>query len=133
MLLTRRIAVLALAVFISGGNVGLCAGWEVTAETRMACCVDGDVCPMHSSGNRSPTDSARVVSQAEADSCCAAGERDDASPAAKAAAGAIAPAVLPQSMLFPPLASPDDVSWRIDAPIPVDAVPRHLRHSVLLV
>lgn len=133
MFLIGRLAVLALVLVISAGDLGRCAGWEATAEARMACCVDGDVCPMHSSGNRGPTDSTRVVSQAEADSCCAAGERDDASPAARATAGVIAPAVLPQPILLAPLTTSDDVSWRISAPITVDSVPRHLRHSVLLV
>jgi hypothetical protein len=69
--LVGRLAALVLATVLSVGNVAICAGWVATPEARMACCVGTSECPMHSGGHDHGT-----MSQAEADSCCAASEND---------------------------------------------------------
>lgn len=72
----RRIAVTFLAAGLLAGAWRPCAGWETTAEARMSCCVRKAACTMHkvAGGTASTT-----VSQSEADTCCAAAERQDAS------------------------------------------------------
>lgn len=133
MLLARRIVALALTVFISGGNVGLCAGWEATAEARMACCVDGGSCPMHTSEGHG-SDSTRVISQAEADSCCAAAESGDRTPSTPTFALAVPPAPLVHELFasVPPAALPLDAG-REPVPLAGRQVPRHLLLSVFLI
>ena len=80
--LVSRLTALVLATVLSVGNVAVCAGWAATPEARMACCVGGSECPMHSGGHDHGT-----MSQADADSCCAASETDrsQSSPLALAA------------------------------------------------
>src|SRR5688572_7546873 len=72
--LLRRVAGALLALTLVAGNVALCAGWTMSAEARMTCCLNEAQCPMHRKG------SSRVhshdVSQAQADACCAASDRD---------------------------------------------------------
>ena len=133
MLLTRRIATIALVLFISAGDVGLCAGWEATAEARMACCVEGGSCPMHKS-DRPGSDSARVLSQAEADSCCAASESDDSTPSTSTFAMAVPPATVAHALFasVPPAALPRDAA-REPVPLAGSQVPRHLLLSVFLI
>lgn len=133
MLLTRRIAALAVAAFISGGNVGLCAGWEATAEARMACCAEGGSCPMHQPAGQD-SGSSRVVSQAEADSCCAASESDDSTPSASNFVPTVSLAAVASPVLLvvlPTRASFD--FWRAPTPRPGSQVPKHLLLSVFLI
>ena len=125
----RAIAATLIAV-LTAGPVGLCAGWQATAEERMACCVEGVACPMHV-GERDHSDGARAITQAEADGCCAASERDAGS-SAKASI-VISPALQQQTILLPPVASS---RWLFPSdPVPdrATAVPRHLLNSVFLV
>ena len=72
----RRVAVLVLTVGLVAGAWRPCAGWEPTAEARMSCCVRKAACAMHKRGGHR-VDSA--VTQAAADACCAASERQDTS------------------------------------------------------
>jgi hypothetical protein len=133
MLLTRRSATIALVLFISAGDVGLCAGWAATAEARMACCVGGGSCPMHKS-DEDGSDSARAVSQAEADGCCAASESDDLTPSTPTFAMAVPPAALVHQFLafVPPSALPLDAA-RESVPLACSQVPKHLLLSVFLI
>ena len=77
----------------------------------------------------------RVVTQAQADACCAASERDQSNSsnptvlatisAAALGVGVVGPAIVPALVLTD--------GWRTDAPPPGPPVPRHLLLSVFLV
>ena len=112
----------------------MCAGWLSTPEARMACCVDGIECPMHK-GSSDRSESERVLTQAQADSCCAAAEGQNSNQsnpsfvtvisAAVLGAGVVLPAVVPALVLSD--------GWRASVPIPIAPVPRHVLLSVFLV
>jgi hypothetical protein len=130
----RRVAAFVAALALCGGNVAFCAGWQATPEARMACCMDGATCPMHSSNNHEHS-SGHVVSQAQADSCCAAAaQRRDSAAAGStfAASGAIALVPLAAMINVPVTVSPEH-GWRPLVPLPVSSTPKHLLLSVLLV
>jgi hypothetical protein len=99
----------------------------------MACCAKDDTCPMHK--GKSSGSAGQVLTQAQADRCCAASERDDSSPTNPTAVAAITPAVLGTGVVVPApvpaLVLSDD--WRTAAPIPTTPVPRHVLLSVFLV
>src|SRR5262245_48995333 len=99
----------------------------------MACCLSGASCPMHKSDSHDNS-SKTSLSQAQADSCCAAAAQHRDSAAAGsifASSGVIAlvPAVL---FTAPPTVSLPQ-AWRTLVPLPVSSVPKHLLLSVLLV
>lgn len=129
---SARLAVVLVAVALAAGQPGVCAGWMASPEARMACCSDGGSCPMHKSEREAG--STRIITQAEADRCCAASEQDDSAPAPSAAAFFIAlgivrspvPALLPE-----PQAHME--RWRALVAIPPPHVAKHLLFSVFLV
>jgi hypothetical protein len=129
----HRIAAFVAALALCAGNVAVCAGWQTTPEARMACCLDGTTCPMHKSDSHEHS-SRRVVSQAEADSCCAAAaQRHDSAAAGSPFAASGVTALVPIAVFtVPPDAFASQVR-RALAPVPVSPVPRHLLLSVLLV
>ena len=130
----RRLVALALTAFVGFGNVAVCAGWSPTAEARMACCADGISCPMHK-GEHHGAGSKHTLTQAQADMCCAASERNDPSQSNPTSVAAVSipalgamvvlPAVVPASVLRD--------SWRRSAPVPLPPVPKHILLSVFLV
>ena len=129
---SRRCSVVLLTLALVVGQVGVCAGWMATPEARMACCSDDGPCPMHKSDSEDgPT---RVITQAEADRCCAASEQDDSAPSPTGPAFLVTltialspiPALLPE-----PEPHPD--FWRASVPIPTAHVPKHVLLSVFLV
>lgn len=128
-----RIVTATLVILLSSGGLGLCAGWDAAPEARMACCVSGDTCPMHES-SAAGTGAATFVSQAQADSCCAASERDDSTPSASAFVPVVSrvPLVGPVAPAAPPTGTPFDV-WRGLVPRPGSQVPKHLLLSVFLI
>jgi hypothetical protein len=130
--MARRLAAIATVLMFSLGNLAVCAGWEATAEARMACCMNSATCPMHKSESHGSV--ATHLNQAQADSCCAAAsnrtESPVASPAFALASSAALPAVIAQAL---PVSSPALQEWRVFVPLPVSPVPRHLLLSVLLV
>jgi hypothetical protein len=122
-----------LAAGLLAGNAAVCAGWLATPEARMACCSEGHECPMHK-GNSHGSGSARVLTQAQADSCCASaeGQNSNTNPsfvtaitAAVLGVGIVLPANVPALVLSD--------GWRTSAPIPVAPVPKHVLLSVFLV
>lgn len=135
----RHLSVLFLTAAFAAGNLGVCAGWKPTAEARMACCAKDGVCPMRKAAASERTAAhvvAHVVTQAQADSCCAASEQGNTKESAQASASAAAPAIvlLPVTFPAPDLASP----WRPPArpaasPPPLHSVPRHVLLTVFLV
>jgi hypothetical protein len=130
----RRLSALAIVMALAGGNIALCAGWSSTPEARMACCTDGDACPMHK-GESHHSHSAQIITQAQADTCCAASEREQSSQSSPAFVAAFSSAPVDAGVV---LQAPAPVlvlrnSWRAFAPSPVAAVPKHVLLSIFLV
>jgi hypothetical protein len=131
---TRRIATVLMALFVSAGNVAVCAGWAPTPEARMECCSGDGPCPMHK-GESESGQSQHSVSQAQADSCCASSERDSSNQSSPTNVAAISSAVLGPGTVLPahvPALVLSD-AWRTVAPIASPPVPKHLLLSVFLV
>ena len=131
--LVQRLAALALTFALVAGNAAICTGWKPTPEARMACCADGCECPMHK-GDSHGSGSERVLTQAQADSCCASSESKNSnlfSPTfvtaftAVRGDGIILPANVPALVLSD--------GWRTSAPIHIEPVPKHVLLSVFLV
>ena len=132
--LAQRLAALALAFGLTAGNVATCAGWLPTAEARMACCADGGDCPMHK-GDSHRSGSGRVITQLQADSCCASAEGQHSNQSNPSFVTAITAAVLGVGVVLPanvPALVLSD-AWRMSAPIPIASVPKHVLLSVFLV
>jgi hypothetical protein len=129
----NRLAVVVLTLALVAGQAGVCAGWLPTPEARMACCSEEGPCPMHKSDSEDDH-SKRVVSQAEADRCCAASERDDSapSPTSPAFSVTLAVALSPVPALLPEPQPHASIS-RAAVPIPPGHVPKHVLLSVFLV
>jgi hypothetical protein len=131
--LVNRLSALVLTLALTGGHAALCAGWAATPEARMACCADND-CPMHKGGSEKSS-SQRVVTQAQADACCAVSERSQSESTNPTVVAVISAAVLGTGVVLPistpPLVLTD--GWRTDAPVPSPPVPRHVLLSVFLV
>jgi hypothetical protein len=129
----RHLAVVVLSLALIAGNAAVCAGWTPSPEARMACCSEGGACPMHKSNSHS-ADSERVLTQAQADACCASSERDNSSQSSPTFV-AISSAVLGTGIALPasePALVLSD-GWRSVSPIPTTGVPRHVLLSVFLV
>ena len=130
---SRRLAAIAAVLTLCVGNLAGCAGWQATAEARMECCQDGTSCPMHKSG-ADGSRSTHTVTQAQADTCCAASSSRSESPTAVSsfapANAAALPAIAPPVV---PVAVHALEEWRALVPLPVSLVPKHLLLSVLIV
>jgi hypothetical protein len=99
----------------------------------MACCEGGE-CPMHK-GDSHSLGSERVLTQAQADNCCASSERENSNQSNPSFVPAITAAVLGVGVVLPaniPALVLSD-AWRTSAPIPVAPVPKHVLLSVFLV
>ena len=71
--LVRRLASFVAVLALSAGNLAACTAWDSTPEARMTCCAADPDCPLRDA--TSPGSSATsVVSQSQADSCCAVSE-----------------------------------------------------------
>ena len=121
-------AALLCILSLAGSRVIECGGWQSSPAVRMACC-EGDSCPMHDDDPGSAP-----LTQAHADSCCAAseqhqGERTPATlvftPQLVALTGPVVEIVLTPTSL------PD--FWLSESPRRASSTPTHLRYSVLLV
>jgi hypothetical protein len=100
----------------------------------MACCADGAECPMHKGDSHSSA-SERVLTQAQADSCCAAAEGQNSNQSNPSFVTTITAAVLGVGVVLPanvPALVLSD-AWRTSAPIPIAPVPKHVLLSVFLV
>jgi hypothetical protein len=131
----HRLSSVALSLVLLAGHVAVCAGWAATPEARMACCEDEDNCPMHKGSGSQNAGSERVISQAQADACCASSERQQSSQSTPSFGTVISSAVLGVGVVVPrptPALVLSD-SWRAVAPIPVGPVPRHVLLAVFLV
>ena len=129
----HRLSALLLCLGFVAGNADVCAGWLLTPDARMACCADND-CPMHK-GESDESVSQRVLTQAEADACCAASERKQSDTPTPTTIVPIAAPVLGPGIVLP-ARIPARVSsdgWRTGAPGFIPPVPRHILLSVFLV
>ena len=100
----------------------------------MACCAEGKECPMHK-GESKGIGGTTIITQAQADSCCAASEGERSSKSDSSSVTAISIAVLGAGVVLPvpvPALVLSD-AWRATAPIPIAAIPKHLLLSVFLV
>ena len=130
----QRLSAIALTLALTAGNAAICAGWMPTPEARMACCADGDECPMHK-GDSHRSGSGRVLTQLQADSCCASAEGQNSNQSNPSFVTAITAAVLGVGVVLPanvPALVLSD-AWRTSAPIPITPVPKHVLLSVFLV
>ena len=131
---SKRLPALALTVLVSVGNAAVCAGWAPTPEARIACCAEGQDCPMHKGESHTPGSRQRIT-QAQADTCCATSEREHSNQSSPTFVAAITSAVLGAGVVIPspvPALVLSD-GWRSVAPIPIGAVPKHVLLSVFLV
>lgn len=130
----RRLAAVAMSLVFVTGNAAVCAGWAPSPEARMACCAEAAACPMHTVGSHGAR-SGRIMTQAQADTCCASSERDHSSQPRTAAVASITSAVLGALIVLPasvPALMLSD-GWRTTAPIPSGPTPKHVLLSVFLV
>ena len=130
----QRLSAFVLTLALIGGNAAICAGWLPTAEARMACCADGGECPMHK-GDSQRSGSGRVLTQVQADSCCASSEGQRSNQSNPSFVTAITAAVLGVGVVLPanvPALVLSD-AWRTSAPTSIAPVPKHVLLSVFLV
>lgn len=133
MSLSRNLSAILLSLALVAGQGGVCAGWGPTPQARMACCLGNGPCPMHESESDNGA-AERVLTQAEADRCCAASEPDDSAPSQSSVTLSVAlglvsspvPSLLPEPQHHA-------LRSRAPAPIPKAHVPRHVLLSVFLV
>jgi len=131
-LFSTRILGLVLSLAIAPGTLGVCAGWEGTPEARVACCSEPGSCPMHKS-DAQRSGSQRVITQAEADSCCASAEGDD-STSASSFVRPLAPALVSTAIPALTVLGREQIhTWRVLAPRHAGHVPKHVLLSVFLV
>jgi hypothetical protein len=132
--LSRCFAALVLTALVAVGNAAVCEGWAATPEARMACCNDGQPCPMHQ-GRGDDSSTTLAITQAQADSCCASSEQEQSGQAPQAFAVPVSRAVLGLGIVVPP-APPRLVltdAWRTGVPIPSPLVQKHVLLSVFLI
>ena len=89
----------------------------------------------HAQGRSHRSGSERVLTQAQADNCCAAAEGQNSSQSNPSFVTAITAAVLGVGVILPanvPALVLSD-AWRTSAPIPIAPVPKHVLLSVFLV
>jgi len=128
----RRLAV-AISVAASVlGSFASCAGWQMTAAARIACCADG-TCPMHSDDAQAQSG----VTQRDADQCCTLSDRplSDRSRGESSASVSLVAFGLPLPTIAHTPRPPHDASWhRLLARGPFTApIPTRLLLSVFLI
>jgi hypothetical protein len=132
--LGRRASVVMLTLALVAGNFALCAAWTSTPEARMTCCAEGSNCPMHKSDS-SDSHSKHLISQTQADRCCALSERSSTEQSTPTFAVTISPAVLGVAVALPaqPPALVLSQVQRSLTPLRASPVPKHVLLSVFLV
>lgn len=128
----QHLVVLVCALTIATGGLAECAGWQASAEARMACCVEGS-CPMHTSAGHE-SDSTNSIDQAAADSCCASSESPNPTPTGPVFTMALPAATLVDQLFasLAPLTLPRDAG-RGAVPVGSSPVAKHLLLSVFLI
>ena len=133
--LLRRAAACIVAIALAAAGWAECAGWQASPEARMACCSGSGECPMH--GSTEPgSGSKKVLTQAQADSCCAASGTDDSTPSTGVFSLSVSAALVTSAVsnVAPVTAPPAPfAAWRTHVPIPVGQVQKHVLLSVFLI
>jgi hypothetical protein len=130
----RALVLCVLSLALLSGSLRECTGWEATPEARMACCSKDGTCPMRKKNAPDPQRQ-HVLTQADADSCCASSEQPPSQQGGEAVALTITAAVLgaPTVLPAPTPALVSSDRWRTIAPVPGTPVAKHLLLSVFLV
>ena len=133
MTISRRLAAVVAVLALCAGNAAVCAGWQPTPAARMACCMSGTTCPMHTS-ERHEHSLTGAISQAQADACCAASaQRRESSTAGSVFAASGVIALVHVVPFIGPAPAPIAPQCRSLVPLPISSTPKHLLLSVLLV
>jgi hypothetical protein len=131
----RRTAAFVVALTLAAVGWAECSGWQISPEARMACCSRSGDCPMH--GSTEPGAGAdRVLTQAQADSCCAASDTHDSTPSGVAFSLSLSAALVPSTLstVVPIIAPPASFgAWRTHLPLPLGHVLKHVLLSVFLI
>lgn len=134
-LLFRRTAALVVVLTLGAAGWAECAGWQATPEARIACCSSSGDCPMHGSAEPG-AGSKRVVTQAQADDCCAVSGTHNSTPSPGAFSLSLSAALVTSTLsTLAPIAAPPASfeAWRTHVPLPVGQVPKHVLLSVFLI
>src|SRR5262245_9730356 len=130
---TNRLSALVAIIALSQSCWGRWSGWRGTSDARMACCAQEEQCPMHA-GDSGPGTSHRIVTQTDADDCCAVSGTAPSTPSgvSQVQAALLAIVSAPAAALLP---DPALIVKDHRIPVSIDArpVPRHLLLSVFLV
>ena len=126
--LLRRTTALIVVLSLGAAGWAECAGWQTTAAARIACCSGSGDCPMHRGAET-------IVTQAQADSCCAASNSNPSKPSDEAFSLPLSAALVAStfSTLASIMAPASRDAWRTHVPLPVGQVPRHVLLSVFLI
>lgn len=134
-LLLRRTTDFVVVLALATAGWAECAGWQATPAARMHCCADSGACPMHESAQPGGG-SERVVTQDQADSCCAASGTHNSNPSSGAFTLSLSAALVPSAFSTSAALTPPPTSFdarRSHAPPPVGHVPKHVLLSVFLI
>jgi hypothetical protein len=128
-----RLAAIAVLIVLPTSAWAQCAGWQSTAEARMACCAQEEQCPMHG-GTTDGSMSQRTVTQEQADTCCARSERAPSTPSSPSQIAPVTLALVstPVAVVLPDF-EPLPTGWQSFVPVAASPVPRHILLSVFLV
>jgi hypothetical protein len=128
-----RVAILVAIIALTFSTSVQCAGWQESADARMACCAHETECPMHPAG-ADRSQSHRPVTQTQADNCCSISEQSSSTPSASSHDG-VSVLLVPSMLSAVPLldAAPVHYTWHAVTAISVAPVPRHLLLSVFLI
>ena len=132
--LLRRTTALIVVLSLGAAGWAECAGWQTTAAARIACCSGSGDCPMHRS-TQPGAGAETIVTQAQADSCCAASDSNPSAPSGEAFSLPLSAALVAStfSTLASIMAPASRDAWRTHVPLPVGQVPRHVLLSVFLI
>jgi hypothetical protein len=133
-LLLRRTAAFVVALAFAAAGWAECAGWHASPEERMACCSGVGDCPMHGS-TKPGAGPESGITQAQADSCCAASETNDSTPSAAIFSLSLSALVNSTVHTLAPIMAPPSLfdAWRPHEPLPRGHVPKYVLLSVFLI
>jgi hypothetical protein len=132
-LLMTRVVTLIAIITLTFNTSAQCAGWQETAEARMACCANETECPMHPAGPGG-AQSPRSVTQSQADACCSLSEHSSSTPSASSH-DSLYTLIAQSTLSTVPLldTAPVNHTWHAVTAISAVPVPRHLLLSVFLI
>jgi hypothetical protein len=135
LLSARSLSAVLLALALSIGDPALCAGWMAQPDLPMACCADGQPCPMHARETEGAAFAHHGTQGAPApEDCCILSGQPDAVPAASTTAASASHGVVSGTDSRPQAPAPALAGLtRTSASPPGPRVSRHVLLSVFLV